>query len=108
MNTARNHPGGRRPDGSSDRRWVIVVEDGRYSTLGRATDPTATEIREAEDGLRAQGLAGWLAVMSGSPYGPRLPTLMEVQPLASPRSTWAAASSACLAAIAAQRGENRC
>lgn len=49
---------GRQADGSSGRRWIILVEDGRYSTLGRASDPSEQEIRRAEEALREQGLSG--------------------------------------------------
>ncbi len=51
-----------------ETRWVVIAEDGRFSTLGRASDPTEAEIQAAEDGLRSQGLAGWLAIMEGNPY----------------------------------------
>ena len=73
---------GRRTDGSSDRRWVVLAEDGRYVTLGRATDPTASEIDTAEAGLRSTGLRGYLAVLSGSSYGVEPPQILLVRPLA--------------------------
>lgn len=73
---------------SSDRRWVVLGTDGRYVTLGRATDPTESEIRRAEEALRAQGSSGWLAIMSGSPYAQRTPDLMLVRPLAEPQVTF--------------------
>jgi hypothetical protein len=71
-------------DDIADRRWIVLGEDGRFITLGRATNPSAAEIIRAEDGLCAQGLAGWLAIMSGSPYLARPPTLLMVRPLAAP------------------------
>ncbi|MFC7552328.1 hypothetical protein ACFQU7_08815 [Pseudoroseomonas wenyumeiae] len=67
-----------------ERRWVILGEDGRHVTLGRASDPSEDEIRRAEEQLRAQGLAGWLAVMQGNPYTGTMPRLMMVRPLAEP------------------------
>jgi hypothetical protein len=103
MSPHRAHSADRREDGASDRRWIVVSEDGRYSTLGRASDPTDLQIEAAAAALRQQGLAGWLAVMSGSPYGKRVPTLLEVRPLASPTRPWTEAAAACLAAIAARR-----
>ena len=103
MSTIGKQPLNRQEDGSSDRRWVIVSEDGRYATIGRASDPTDAQIREAEDALRRQGLAGWLAVMSGSAYGTKLPSLMAVRPLASPTKPWDEVSAACLAAIEERR-----
>lgn len=103
MRAAGRRPADRQEDGSSDRRWVILAEDGRYSTIGRASDPTDAEVEEAEDALRRQGLSGWLAVMSGSAYGSKMPSLMAVRSLASPTRHWEDASAACLAAIAARR-----
>lgn len=93
----------RRPDGRSDRRWVVIGEDGRYVTLGRAADPTESELRDVERQLSAQGMGGWLAVMSSSPYGPTAPALMMVRPLASPSRPWGVAEQACRALITAQR-----
>jgi len=105
MNTKGNKPTDRQRDGSSDRRWVIVSEDGRYSTFGRASDPTEDEIHRAEEALRAQGLAGWLGVMSGSAHGRAVPSLVAVRPLASPTKSWEEVSAACMAAIVARRKE---
>jgi hypothetical protein len=90
---------------SRERRWVIVSPDGRYVTLGRASDPSEEEILAAEEALRAQGAAGWLAVMEGNPYVGAVPRLMEVRPLAQPTTAFADAAAACLAAILARRGE---
>lgn len=90
-------------DRSRERRWIIVAPDGRYSTLGRASDPSDAEVRSAEEALRAQGLAGWLAVMEGNPYVGATPRLLEVKPLASPTSSFAEASAACVAAVMAGR-----
>jgi hypothetical protein len=103
MSTSGEMSADRQKDGSSDRRWVIVAEDGRYSTVGRASDPTDAEIRQAEDALRAQGLAGWLVVMSGSAYGTEVPSLVAVRPLASPTKPWDEVSAVCLAAIVTRR-----
>lgn len=81
-------PVGRKRRESSDRRWVVLGTDGRYVTLGRATDPNESEIRRAEQALRAQGSSGWLAIMSGSAYAKRIPGLMMVRPLAEPQVTF--------------------
>ncbi|MGH7085071.1 MAG: hypothetical protein ACREFN_08795, partial [Acetobacteraceae bacterium] len=78
----------RRSDGTSDRRWVVLGEDGRYGTLGRATDPSEQEVAGVEESLRARGLSGWLAIMSSSPYSHRRPELLMVRPLAAPRGTF--------------------
>ena len=85
------HSIGREP---SDRRWIVLGTDGRYVTLGRATDPSESEIRHAEEALRAQGSSGWLAIMSGSAYAERTPELMVVRPLAEPQVTFEEAVSA--------------
>jgi hypothetical protein len=72
-----------------ERRWIVLTEDGRHVTLGRHTDPSPDEIAQAEAGLAAQGLAGWLAVMEGAYYQRRKPSLMMVQPLCNPRLPFA-------------------
>ena len=54
-----------------EHRWIIVAEDGRHVTLGRDTDPSDEEVARAGEGLRAQGLGGWLAVLEGSYYRPQ-------------------------------------
>jgi|GEM_PF-2752885 len=90
---------------SLERRWVVVGEDGRYVTLGRASDPSETEILDAERALGANGLAGWLAVMQGAPYSEVTPRLMVVRTLGTPKSTFQSAASSCIAAILARRGE---
>lgn len=77
--------------GTGDRRWVVLGEDGRFVTLGLATDPSQEEIARAEASLLAQGLTGWLAVMSGSPYARKEPALLMVRPLAAPKGSFDAA-----------------
>lgn len=88
---------------STERRWIVVAEDGRYITLGRASDPSEEEILEAERGLMAQGRAGWLAIMQGNPYVGATPQLMEVRSLGAPRVDFAGAAASCVAAILAYR-----
>jgi len=79
-----------------EHRWIILDTGGRYVTLGRASDPTEEEIGAAEESLVANGLAGWLAVMEGSPYRSVTPSLMLVRPLGSPTVSFADASRICL------------
>lgn len=67
---------------SRERRWVVLCVDGRFVTLGCASDPSDEEVRDAEDSLRLGGLASWLAIMEGNPYVGVLPRLMEVRPSA--------------------------
>lgn len=90
---------------SLERRWVVVGEDGRYVTLGRASDPSETEILDAEKALVAQGLAGWLAVMQGSPHCGATPRLMEVRMLGTPKCMFRDAAALCIAAILARQGK---
>ena len=88
MAAVNKHSVGRERRELGDRRWVVLGTDGRYVTLGRATDPTESEIRRVEEALRAQGSSGWLAIMSGSAYAKRTPDLMVVRPLAEPEATF--------------------
>jgi hypothetical protein len=74
-----------------ERRWIVLGEDGRHVTLGRHSDPSPDEIAQAEAGLAAQGLAGWLAVMEGAYYQLGKPSLMMVRPLCDPRRPFAEA-----------------
>jgi hypothetical protein len=77
-----------------ERRWIVLGEDGRYVSLGRASDPTSDEILEAEATMVAQGIPGWLAVLSGSPYENADPIMLAVRPLAKPTRTFEEALSA--------------
>lgn len=90
---------------SRERRWIVLGTDGRYVTLGRASDPSEEEVLGAEEALLAQGLAGWLAVMEGSPYVGAAPRLLEVRRLAQPAVPFADAAAICLRAIADRRTE---
>ena len=90
---------------SRERRWIVLSTDGRYVALGRASDPSEEEVRCAEEGLRAQGLAGWLAVMEGNPHVGAVPLLMEVSPLAGPTVPFAEAAATFASAITARREE---
>jgi hypothetical protein len=69
-----------------ERRWVVLCEDGRHSTLGRYTNPSEGEIVAAERALVAQALSGWLAVAEGDYWSRRANlTLFMVRRLGSPR-----------------------
>jgi hypothetical protein len=89
---------------SRERRWIVLGTDGRYVTLGRATDPSEEEVRAAEEALRARGLAGWLAVMEGNPHVGEVPRLLEVRPLANPGVPFDDGSAACIKSIQISRG----
>jgi hypothetical protein len=85
-----------------ERRWVVLGKDGRFVTLGRHSDPSEDEIGAAEASLRAQGLAGWLAIMEGNPHLGPAPRLLQVRPLASPESCFDHTAAACVCAIRAR------
>ena len=87
--------GNRQQDGSSDRRWIVLAEDGRYVTLGRATDPASSEIDGAEASMKSAGIRGYLAVLGGSPHARKPPEIFLVRPLAdAPPEGFAAACEA--------------
>lgn len=89
---------------SAERRWIVLAEDGRFVTLGRASDPSEQEILEAEAALLRQGLpGGWLAVMQGNPYVGAEPRLMEVRRLREPTISFDQAAGTCVAAIMRRR-----
>lgn len=78
-----------------ERRWIVLAEDGRHTTLGRDTDPTGGEITAAEQALVAQGLDGWLAVAEGDYWAKRGKVfLLMVRPLGAPRMAFDTAAEA--------------
>ncbi|MBC9176110.1 hypothetical protein [Pseudoroseomonas ludipueritiae] len=88
---------------SKERRWIVLSTDGRYVTLGYASDPFAEELRNVENALRSQGLAGWLAVMEGNPHVCRIQRMLEVKPLADPGVPFDDASAARIRTIRSLR-----
>ena len=78
-----------------ERRWIVLAQDGRHVTLGRAARPTAEEIATASDGLARQGLAGWIATLDGDYWGRRRVTLAPVHTIgAAAALDWPAAVAA--------------
>lgn len=71
-------------------------------TLGRHSDPSEAEIGAAEASLRAQGLAGWLAIMEGNPHLGPAPHFLQVRPLASPAARFDEVAAACVSSIRAR------
>jgi len=65
----------------SERRWVILAQDGRHVTMGRAVPPSDAEIAAAAAALAAQGLAGWLATLDGNYWSRRRVSLSPLQML---------------------------
>jgi len=49
-----------------ERRWIILAQDGRHVTMGRAAPPSDAQIAAAAAALTAQGIAGWLATLDGN------------------------------------------
>jgi hypothetical protein len=62
-----------------ERRWIILAQDGRHVTMGRAVPPSDAEIAAGAAALAAQGLAGWLATLDGNYWSRRRVTLAPVQ-----------------------------
>lgn len=86
-------------------RYLIIAEDGRHVTLGRAYAPTPKEVEKSSEGLVKQGLGGWYAVMRGDYWGRREPTLEAVQEVGMPITiNWEAATANFRAARAIARG----
>jgi hypothetical protein len=89
----------------AETRYLIVAEDGRYVTLGRAYAPTPEEVEKCSEGLVKQGLGGWYAIMRGDYWGRREPTLEAVQEVGMPITiNWEAATASFRAARAIARG----
>ena len=78
-----------------ERRWIILAQDGRHVTMGRAAPPSEAEVEAAAAALAAQGLAGWLATLDGNYWSRRRVTLAPVQTLGDGASLhWPAAITA--------------
>ena len=71
-----------------ERRWIVLSETGQHATLGRVTDPSEDEIRNAESGLAAQGMSGWVAVTEGIYYSSDAMSVMKVRELGKPKVPW--------------------
>ena len=79
----------------SERRWIILAQDGRHVTMGRAAPPSEAEVEAAATALAAQGLAGWLATLDGNYWSRRRVALAAVQTLSDGASLdWTAAITA--------------
>ncbi|TCZ63903.1 hypothetical protein [Roseicella aquatilis] len=79
----------------SERRWIILAQDGRHVTMGRAAPPSEAEVEAAAAALAAQGLAGWLATLDGNYWSRRRVALAPIQMLGNSASLdWPAAIAA--------------
>jgi hypothetical protein len=80
---------------AKERRWIVLSEDGRHISIGRASDPDETELVTLVDALRSQNTGGWLAVMEGDYHGAhKTPVLMMVRVLTPCTVTWDNAAAA--------------
>ena len=86
-----------------DPRWILLIENGAYVTIGRHREPEEDDIARAEQALVGTGLAGWVAVMSQSAYAAGGPEVIEVRPLAGPKSAFSEARDRLLARLTAER-----
>ncbi len=74
---------------------IILTDDGRHVSIGRATEPSESEIASSARGLIALGLGGWLVRMSGPYYSPSEPvTLTILREIASPAKSFEEAEAA--------------
>ncbi len=79
----------------AERRWIILAQDGRHVTMGRAAPPSEDEVEAAAAALAVQGLAGWLATLDGNYWSRRRVALAPVQMLGDDASLdWSAAITA--------------
>ena len=74
---------------ASERRWIILGDDGRHVIVGRHSDPSDDEIAKAGEALRAAGHGGWLAVTEGDYYArSRRVSVMMVRELSPAKQPW--------------------
>jgi hypothetical protein len=79
----------------AERRWIILAQDGRHVTMGRAASPSEAEVEAAAAALAAKGLAGWLATLDGNYWSRRRVALAPVQMLGDDTTLdWSAAITA--------------
>ena len=74
-----------------DPRWILLVDNGDYSSLSRHREPDAEDIAGAEKALRQASRAGWLAIMSHSAYEATIPELVMVRPICDPEISFSEA-----------------
>jgi hypothetical protein len=73
---------------TTEKRWIVLSQDGRHVTLGRHTDPSEEEIARAAEGLRSSGVGGWLAVTEGGYYTRGAVSILEVRELVPSPVAW--------------------
>ena len=81
---------------SRERRWIVLVENGQHSTVGRHTDPDEELLETVSGQLRGHGVGGWLSVLEGDYHGAGTLSLLMVRELAPARTSWIEAKAAFL------------
>lgn len=72
-----------------ERRYLLVAQDGRHTTLGRATEPDDETLDTAAEGLDSLGLAGWYVLSEGRYYVPEdAISLLPIRRLTSTEGDW--------------------
>jgi hypothetical protein len=71
-----------------ETRWIILGADGRHVSIGRQSDPSADEVKQAEAACAAQGMCGWLALMKGGYYEREKPSVIMVRALRGPENSF--------------------
>ena len=79
-----------------ERRWIVLVENGEHSTVGRHTDPEAELLDTVAGQLRGHGVGGWLAVLEGDYHGRDALSLLMVRELVPAARSWSEAEAAFL------------
>lgn len=64
-----------------DPRWILLVENGEYSSLSRYREPDDEDFAIVQAALEKAGKAGWIAVMSHSTYEATVPEVVMVKPV---------------------------
>ena len=73
---------------SRERKWLLMVEDGRHVWQGRSRDPSPEDLAALERSMRVQRLRGWIAVSEGRYYSEDTMTLLPVSPMNGPADDW--------------------
>ena len=73
-----------------ERRYLLVSEDGRHTTLGREVEPDQEALDTAAEGLDSLGMAGWLVLSEGRYYSGEVVALLPIRRLTTRSGDWEA------------------
>lgn len=77
-----------------ERRYLLIARDGRYTTLGRHTEPDEETLDTAAEGLDSLGLAGWYVLSEGRYHSPDdAVALLPIRRLTATDGDWEVAAS---------------